>query len=148
MKGSELTSSLTTLTPTTNPSDWDLRWSIEKAKPCVPGPDRVHCNLLRLFSEDKKSSEILNNIWTSEDFHSQLRGATVIPIPKPNQDHTNPLSYRSVALTNCLCKALGCHFPDDIFKCISWMKMYEFRLRFHWNLFLVVQTTISQHWFR
>ena len=30
----------------------------------------------------------------------------------------------------------------------SWMKMYEFRLRFHWSLFLVVQTTISQHWFR
>ena len=29
----------------------------------------------------------------------------------------------------------------------SWMKIYEFRLRFHWSLFLVVQTTISQHWF-
>ena len=30
----------------------------------------------------------------------------------------------------------------------SWMKMYEFRLRFHWSLFLRVQLTISQHWFR
>ena len=30
----------------------------------------------------------------------------------------------------------------------SWMKMFEFRLRFHWSLFLGVQTTISQHWFR
>ena len=27
----------------------------------------------------------------------------------------------------------------------SWMKMYEFRLRFHWNLFPRVQFTIFQH---
>ena len=30
----------------------------------------------------------------------------------------------------------------------SWMKMDEFRLRFHWSLFLRVQLTIFQHWFR
>ena len=30
----------------------------------------------------------------------------------------------------------------------SWMKMLEFRLRFHWRLFLRVQLTIFQHWFR
>ena len=30
----------------------------------------------------------------------------------------------------------------------SWMKIYKFRLRFHWNLFLGVQLTIFQHWFR
>ena len=30
----------------------------------------------------------------------------------------------------------------------SWMKMYEFRLRFHWSLFLRVQLTIFKHWFR
>ena len=31
---------------------------------------------------------------------------------------------------------------------ISWMKMFEFRLRFHWSLFLRVELTIIQHWFR
>ena len=30
----------------------------------------------------------------------------------------------------------------------SWMKMYEFRLWFHWRLFLRVKLTIFQHWFR
>ena len=30
----------------------------------------------------------------------------------------------------------------------SWMKIYEFRLKFHWSLFLGVQLTIFQHWFR
>ena len=30
----------------------------------------------------------------------------------------------------------------------SWMKLLEFRLKFHWTLFLRVQLTIFQHWFR
>ena len=30
----------------------------------------------------------------------------------------------------------------------SWMEMLEFRSKFHWSLFLRVQLTISQHWFR
>ena len=31
---------------------------------------------------------------------------------------------------------------------LSWMKMLEFWFKFHWNLFLGVQLTINQHWFR
>ena len=31
---------------------------------------------------------------------------------------------------------------------VSWMKIFEFRLRFHWSLFLRVQLTMFQHWFR
>ena len=30
----------------------------------------------------------------------------------------------------------------------SLMKMYEFRLRFHWSLFIRSELTIYQHWFR
>ena len=37
---------------------------------------------------------------------------------------------------------------DDILKCIFWMKITEFRFKFHWNLFPGVQLKISQHWFR
>ena len=33
-------------------------------------------------------------------------------------------------------------------RAFSWMKIFEFRLKFHWNLFLRVQLTIFQHWFR
>ena len=31
----------------------------------------------------------------------------------------------------------GRHFSEDIFNGFSWTKMYEIRLRFHWNLFAV-----------
>ena len=30
----------------------------------------------------------------------------------------------------------------------SWIKIFEFRLKFHWSLFLRFQLTIFQHWFR
>ena len=30
----------------------------------------------------------------------------------------------------------------------SWMKMHEFHLRFHWSLFLRLELTIFQHWFK
>ena len=39
-------------------------------------------------------------------------------------------------------------FQTTIANAFSWMKMYEFRLRFHWILFPGVQLTIFQHWFR
>ena len=39
-------------------------------------------------------------------FPAQWRAASVIPIPKPGKDHSDPLSYRPIALTSCLCKIL------------------------------------------
>ena len=42
----------------------------------------------------------------------------------------------------------GRHFADDIFSAFSWMKIFEFRLEFHWSLFLRVQLRIFHHWFR
>ena len=39
-------------------------------------------------------------------------------------------------------------FQTTFWNGFSWMKMYKFRLKFHWNLFLWVQLTIFQHWFR
>ena len=35
-------------------------------------------------------------------------------------------------------------FSDAFF----WMKSFVFWLKFHWSLFLIVQLTITQHWFR
>ena len=96
----------------------DLKRSIMKAKPRAPGPDGIHDNLLKHLLEDalKILKEILNKIWTFVDFPQQWRAATVIPIPKPNKDHTDPLSYPPIALTSCLCKVPGC----KINSCFIW----------------------------
>ena len=39
-------------------------------------------------------------------------------------------------------------FQTTVSNGFSLMKMYEFRLKFHWSLFPRVQLTIFQHWFR
>ena len=39
-------------------------------------------------------------------------------------------------------------FQTRFSNAFSWMKMQEFWLRFHWCLFLKIQLTIFQHWFR
>ena len=42
----------------------------------------------------------------------------------------------------------GCHFADDTFTRIFLNEVLEFRLNFHWSLFMRVQLTLFQHWFR
>ena len=39
-------------------------------------------------------------------------------------------------------------FQKTFSNAFSWMKMYEFHLRFDWSLFLRVRLTIFHHWFR
>ena len=39
-------------------------------------------------------------------------------------------------------------FQTKFWNAFSWMEMFELRLKFHLSLFLRVQLTIPQHWFR
>ena len=48
--------------------------------------------------------ELFYHIWEKCHFPDRWREATIIPIPKPEKDHSNPLNYRPIALTSCLCK--------------------------------------------
>ena len=50
--------------------------------------------------------EIYNSIWTTGNIPKSWKEATVIPIPKPDKDHTDPSNYRPIALTSCVCKTM------------------------------------------
>ncbi|GFO22414.1 RNA-directed DNA polymerase from mobile element jockey, partial [Plakobranchus ocellatus] len=50
--------------------------------------------------------KLFNNIWTTEDIPPSWREASVVPIPKPGKDPSDPSNYRSIALASCLCKTL------------------------------------------
>ena len=39
-------------------------------------------------------------------------------------------------------------FQTTFSNAFSWMKIFEFRIKFDWNFFLKIQLTKSQHWFR
>jgi ribonuclease HI len=47
-----------------------------------------------------------NYIWTAHEFPSAWREATVVPVLKQEKDGTDPLHYRPIALTSCVCKLM------------------------------------------
>ena len=52
------------------------------------------------------------------------------------------------ALTHWSRDKMAAFSQTTLSNAFSWMKILEFRLKFHWSLFLRVQLTIFQHWFR
>ena len=72
------------------------------------GPDRIHYKMIKRLPKNATNHllAIYNRIWTGNYFPEEWKEAIVIPIPKPQKDHTNPLNYRPIALTSCLCKVL------------------------------------------
>ena len=49
---------------------------------------------------------IINTHWNAGTFPDSWREALLLPIPKPGKDHYNPLNYRPIALTSCICKTV------------------------------------------
>ena len=49
-----------------------------------------------------------NDIWETGTCNvpKSWKDATIIPVPKPGKDNTNPNNYRPIALTSCICKTL------------------------------------------
>ena len=82
----------------------DLCKSIKKAKNSAEGPDEIHYEILKHLPMCTLELllEIYNRIWTEETFPDIWRHAIIIPIPKPDKDHSLPSSYRPISLTSCL----------------------------------------------
>ena len=61
---------------------------------------------------------------------------------------SNIRSPKSQLLTHWGRDKMAAIFQTTFSHAFSWMKMNDIRLKFHWNLFLMFQLTIFQHWFR
>ena len=84
----------------------ELLDSLEKCHDTAVGPDHVHYQLLKHLPQESLDLllEIYNRTWTTGAFPDSWREATIIPVPKPGKDSTNPGNYRPIALTSCICK--------------------------------------------
>ena len=72
------------------------------------GPDEIHYEFLKQLPSCSLDFllQAFNEVWVSGKFPPSWKQATIIPIPKPGKDSTDPSNYRPIALTSCLCKTL------------------------------------------
>ena len=86
----------------------ELLDSIKDLNDTSPGPDNIHNKIIKKLPHLSLLPllDIYNDIWENQTFPNAWKEATIIPIPKPGKDHTNPSNYRPIALTSCLCKLL------------------------------------------
>ena len=86
----------------------ELEDSLQKSHDTAAGPDDINYQILKHLPKKCLQTllDIFNHIWESGNFPQSWREATIIPIPKPGKDHTNPNNYRPIALTSCVCKTL------------------------------------------
>jgi ribonuclease HI len=92
----------------TNFTHFELDRAFKSTHKSSSGPDNISYAMLKNLSSTSLSNLLLlfNRIWQEHTFPTSWRMAVVIPILKPGKDPTNPLSYRPIALTNCMCKIL------------------------------------------
>ena len=83
----------------------ELTDALSKAHDTSPGPDDIHVHYPLLKHLPVSSLlillEIFNDIWKTGNIPKSWKEATVIPIPKPDKDHTDPTnSFNMLLETN------------------------------------------------
>ena len=86
----------------------ELTDSIMKSHDTAVGPDEIHYEFLKHLPSISLEFllQVFNEVWVSGRFPTSWKEATIIHIPKPGKDNTDPSNYRPIALTSCLCKTL------------------------------------------
>ena len=98
-----------------NLEDYNQPFSLSELTDCVMkshntavGPDEIHYEFLKQLPSCSLDFllQAFNEVWVNGTFPPSWKQATIIPIPKPGKDSTDPSNYRPIALTSCLCKTL------------------------------------------
>ena len=86
----------------------DLKRSLKKSNNSSPGPDQIYYAILRHlpFETLHILLDNINETWKSDTFPESWKEVLVMSIPKPGKDNFNPLNYRPIALTSCICKTV------------------------------------------
>ena len=139
-------------------SFFEVEWVSHNLLQWWPGCDtlKAHFNIRNIFPglgipilKKKWSWDCLSFVMEIPMLVRQHLYTEMIPLVKKN--------IYILKIVGCNCLTYLTHWGRDkmaavsqttLSNAISWMKMLEFRLRFHWSLFLRVQLTIFQHWFR
>ena len=95
-------------------------------------------------------SSVIRYKYKWQNLHIQIQDR-IWTEPRPmvlTQFFWNNLASSPTGLTHWGQDKMAAVSQTTFSKVFSWMKIYEFWLKFHWSLFLMVQLAIFHHWFR
>ena len=74
----------------------------------APGQDCINFEMISHLAPIAKAFllQYYNTLWTKHLFPKVWKHAIIVPIAKPGKDPSNPINYRPISLTSCLCKLL------------------------------------------
>ena len=77
----------------------ELKQVLQKSNDSAVGPDDIHYKLLTNLAENSltKLLAVFNSMWESGIFLPSWREATIVAIPKPGKDSSDPNNYRPIA---------------------------------------------------
>ena len=86
----------------------ELKSAVSTLKAVTEGPDHVNNEMIRRLPAIALTNLLVlfNKIWENDEFPAAWREAVVIPLLKPGRDGSDPLHYRPISLTSCLCKLM------------------------------------------
>ena len=74
----------------------------------APGQDCINFEMISHLAPIAKAFllQFYNTLWTKRLFPKIWKHAIIVPIAKRGKDPSNPVNYRPISLTSCLCKLL------------------------------------------
>ena len=86
----------------------ELNEAVSRSGNTAPGKDKINFAMIEQLPLNTKQYiiDMYNFIWNNDIIPEEWTHSTVIPIPKPGKDPSNPLNYRPISLTSCLCKTM------------------------------------------
>ena len=76
----------------------ELKEAINKFNDTATGPNEVHYQMLKHLPPKSLQAllDIFNDIWKTGKFPESWELSTVIPVPKPGKDHTEPTNIMTI----------------------------------------------------
>ena len=106
----------------------ELKLAVSHSGNTSVGPDDIHYSFLKHLSDKSllRLLETYNQAWTERKYPESWFHSFIVPIPKPNKDHSLPENYRPISLSSCfhkiferMVKARLTHFTETNPQCIS-----------------------------